>query len=215
MDIGKNIRFRRKQLKMTQEQLALEVNSDAGNLSRIERGKQGIPLDKIQLYAQALHCQVSDLIASDNLSKKQHDSLPVGLMRIPVLTHHEAQMWDQIKTKDFALLDREWIVVSSEISKYSFVLIVRDDRNSPDLKQGDVLIIDPSVTPEPGDIVLVESAIKSEAILGKYRYRVDESGEEQFEVYPVNNDFDTLQSSSHKLRIIGVVIEHRRIRSKK
>ena len=46
MDIGKNIRARRKELKMTLEQLALEVGSDTGNLSRIERGQQ-IPNRKL------------------------------------------------------------------------------------------------------------------------------------------------------------------------
>ena len=40
MDIGKNIRARRKEMKMTLEQLALEIGSDTGNLSRIERGQQ-------------------------------------------------------------------------------------------------------------------------------------------------------------------------------
>lgn len=212
MNIGKNIRIRRKRLKMTQEQLALEVNSDAGNLSRIENGKQNIPLDKIELYAKALNCKPSDLL----VEQEQQTALfiPVGFIKIPFINGYQARNWNKNHISNIDSDVSEWSILPATVSSFSFAFRVEDIRMMPDIKIGDVLIIDPEITPEAGDIVLA-SKNDNEAILGKFRLRgLDDNGIEQFELQPLNDDFETLHSKRYSLRIIGVMTEHRRFRIK-
>ena len=212
MDIGKNIRLRRKQLKMTQEQLALEVNSDAGNLSRIENGKQSIPLDKIELYAKALNCKPSDLLIEQE--QQTASFIPIGFIKIPFINGCQARKWNKNQMDKLNSDISEWSILPATISNFSFAFRVEDIRMAPDIKIGDVLIIDPEIIPEAGDIVLA-SKNDNEAVLGKFRLRgLDDNGTEQFELQPLNDDFETLHSKRYSLRIIGVMTEHRRFRVK-
>lgn len=59
--LGKNIRSRRKQLGLTQEQLAEMLGVGHQALSRIEQGKMAPKMDRLPTLAKSLHCSVSDL----------------------------------------------------------------------------------------------------------------------------------------------------------
>lgn len=61
MQIGKVIRTLRQEQGLTLEELALRIGSDAGNLSRVERGKQRYTPEMLQAIADALKTQVSVL----------------------------------------------------------------------------------------------------------------------------------------------------------
>lgn len=63
MSIGSVIRRVRKALNLTLEAVAHEAGTDAGNLSRIERGVQQPSLELLQLIAQTLQVPVSVLFA--------------------------------------------------------------------------------------------------------------------------------------------------------
>ena len=51
---GKRIRMRRKQLHMTQQQLADRIHCSADHISRIERGKHGFSFETVCLIAEAI-----------------------------------------------------------------------------------------------------------------------------------------------------------------
>lgn len=61
MQIGKIIRTLRQEQGLTLEELALRIGSDAGNLSRVERGKQRYTPEMLQAIAEALKTPVSYL----------------------------------------------------------------------------------------------------------------------------------------------------------
>lgn len=61
MQIGKVIRTLRQEQGLTLEELALRIGSDAGNLSRVERGKQRYTPELLQAIADALNTPVSHL----------------------------------------------------------------------------------------------------------------------------------------------------------
>lgn len=64
MEIGKIIRALRQERSETLEQLALEVGTDASNLSRIERGVQQASKELLAAIAASLNTSVSSLYAS-------------------------------------------------------------------------------------------------------------------------------------------------------
>lgn len=59
--LGQKIRARRKELGMTQEQLAEKLGIGHQALSRIEQGHMAPKMDRLPLLADALKCTVSDL----------------------------------------------------------------------------------------------------------------------------------------------------------
>ncbi len=56
MSIGLAIRKRRKALKLSLQQLAAQVGADSGNLSRMERGTQGVSETMLRRLCTALNC---------------------------------------------------------------------------------------------------------------------------------------------------------------
>lgn len=59
--LGRTIRYRRKQLGMTQEELAEKLGVGHQALSRIEQGHMAPKMDRLPLIATCLQCNVSDL----------------------------------------------------------------------------------------------------------------------------------------------------------
>ncbi len=66
MKLGYTIRARRQAAKITLETLAMAIDSDAGNLSRIERGELGISETQIRKIASALSTTPASLFAESD-----------------------------------------------------------------------------------------------------------------------------------------------------
>lgn len=65
LEIYHNIRERRKNLGMTQQELALKVGyTDRSTIAKIEAGKIDIPQSTIVALAKALECEPGDLMGS-------------------------------------------------------------------------------------------------------------------------------------------------------
>lgn len=83
LPIYTNIKTRRKQLKMTQDDLAKRAGyTDRSSISRIEKGEIDLPQSKIELFAQILGCTESELMGwnkEDELKKMPRTK------RIPLL----------------------------------------------------------------------------------------------------------------------------------
>lgn len=66
--IGHSIRKRRKALNLTLQELAKRVEADSGNLSRIERGQQGVSEPMLRKLCAALDCTPAFLYAQTELA---------------------------------------------------------------------------------------------------------------------------------------------------
>ena len=84
----------------------------------------------------------------------------------------------------------------------------------PDFKEGDAVVIDPEVSPLPGDFVVAKNG-EEEALFKKYRPRGIMNGSDVFELVPLNEDFPTIRSDQEEVRIIGTMVEHRRYRKRR
>lgn len=76
MKLGGIIRNRRQAAKMTLETLAKAIDSDAGNLSRIERGELGISEGQIRRIAGALNTTPANLFAESDADNVAQHSIP-------------------------------------------------------------------------------------------------------------------------------------------
>ena len=97
-----------------------------------------------------------------------------------------------------------------DASSWAFYFEIEGDSMLPEFRPGDRVLIDPEVPPRPGDFVAARNS-KQEATFKKYRVRgIDESGQEVFELVPLNDDYPVLRSDEHHLSVIGTMLEHRR-----
>lgn len=104
--------------------------------------------------------------------------------------------------------------LAEALSKHAFGLSIRGDSMEPDFSEGDIVIIDPSVAPLPGDYVVARDASSQAATFKRYRARGnDADGSERFELVPLNDDYATIMcDADNPCEIIGTMIEHRRRR---
>lgn len=63
MNLGENIRNRREELSMTQQQLADEVGVSRPLIAQIERGTRALNVIIGLDIAKALHCELNDIIS--------------------------------------------------------------------------------------------------------------------------------------------------------
>lgn len=72
VQLGRKIRSRRKQLGMTQEQLAEMLGVGHQALSRIEQGHIAPKMDRLPSLAKALQCTVADLFRPEDDSQSTY-----------------------------------------------------------------------------------------------------------------------------------------------
>ena len=213
MKVGAEIRRRRKALKWTLEELANRVDSDTGNLSRVETGKQGASEEMLRKIAHALGCTVADLFAGTEAAANVAPA-PLGTRRIPLVSYVQAGHMTEA-VDPYALGDAdEWMLTDLDLSANAFALKIKGDSMLPEFREGDTVIIDPVVPPLPGDYVVAKNG-ENEATFKKYRPRgVNEQGQQVFELVPLNEDYPSMRSDITPIRIIGTMVEHRRYRRK-
>lgn len=211
MKVGTEIRRRRKALKWTLEDLANRVDSDTGNLSRVETGKQGASEEMLRKIAVALGCTVADLFAGANGGSNVEPS-PLGSRRIPVISYVRAGNWSEAADPYSVGDAAEWLLTDLDVSSSTFALRIKGDSMKPDFSEGDVVIVDPTITPHPGDFVVAKNG-EHEATFKKFRPRgVNEQGQQVFELIPLNEDYPSMRSDITPILIIGTMVEHRRYR---
>lgn len=170
MKIGDKIRQIRKANKMTLSELALRVDSDVGNLSRLERGMQGYSDGLIHKIAEALSVPVSELFSSNDADDTV-DSYSVSsiikkgrrdVYRIDVLDV-SASAGDGSPSKDVVEVIRsiEYVpdqarVIFGNRPESSVKLInVRGDSMEGTIEPGDLIFVDVAVSNFDGDGIYV------------------------------------------------------------
>ena len=140
------------------------------------------------------------------------DQAPIGVRHIPIISYVQAGMMTEAMDP-FALGEGfELVLTDLDVSEGTFGLRIKGDSMLDEFKEGDVVIIDPAVQPLPGDFVVAKNT-EEEATFKKYRPRgTSEHGEMTFELVPLNDDYPTLNSERDHLRVVGVMVEHRKYR---
>lgn len=146
----------------------------------------------------------------------------LGTRRIPVLSYVQAGAMTEAGCVDLAQVYDDYITTDLELSEQAFALEIKGESmvappgsGEESFAEGDRIIVDCTVTPLPGDFVVARNG-DHEATFKKYRPRgMDEQGREVFELVPLNPDYPTIRSDRQDVRIVGVMVEHRRYRKRR
>lgn len=128
--------------------------------------------------------------------------------KIPILSFVQAGNWTNTGDDSFD----EWIDVPEDMPDGSYGLKIRGKSMEPAFYQGEIVIVDPTLSANPGDYVVArvanspdnEATIKQYAVTG-----IDRNGVETFELRPLNPLFPTLSSKEFEIDLLGVVVEKR------
>lgn len=228
MSIGKRLYEARKEAGLTQNQLALKSGVKQPTISELERGDSQSSGSLAQMAAalgvNALWLETgkgpkkSSAIPSSAYTGPERRAfqnvrvIPQTIREIPVISLIQAGTAKEISDPypPGAGFDVEYIDVGDEISEWAFALEIEGNSMMPEFRPGDRVIIDPELSPNPGDFVAAKNS-KKEATFKKYRPRgLDATGNMVFELVPLNDDYPTMRSEIEKLEIIGVMVEHRK-----
>ncbi|MFB6325530.1 helix-turn-helix domain-containing protein [Pantoea deleyi] len=203
--LGDRIRLRRKALQLTQKQLAQQVNVSHVAVSQWEKEETLPRGENLLRLAEALGCAPSFLIDGDG--PVFSESAWGGLHQIPLVSQRNLTQW----LADAEAVKCEWLMHNDmALAQQSFAVRVEEQAMTPAILQNDVVIIDPTQLPQPGDCVL---ALQQQTpLLRTWRQRGPQDGVVQFELAPVNINFPDLHSSRDSLKLIGTLVELRRYR---
>ncbi|CZG67656.1 XRE family transcriptional regulator [Legionella pneumophila] len=210
-EIGKRILEARKAKGLTLKTLGeLAGGLKQTRLTNWEQGVRTPGPEEIKSLARALDVSPAYLMClSDNQPLKEAKN-PSQV--IPLLDYRqacEAKLHTGVDTSG----DKVYISVSTalqpELSTDAFALKITDDSMMPEIRVNDVLVIDPSVLPEPGDFVAVKISGRSETIICQYKKLSYTSAE--FELLTLNDNWPNIKVSDDiDVKIIGVLVQNLR-----
>jgi len=210
-EIGKRILEARKAKGLTLNALGeLAGGLKQTRLTNWEQGTRTPGPEEILLLAQALEVPPAFLMCLSDESKvkkvKKHSYL------IPLLDHHQAcdakvhtnALRAQASSDDVALISVSTTQLP-ELSADAFALKMVDESMTPEIRVGDVLVIDPCTKPRPSDFVLALVEGEREVIVRKYKQISASKEAHQFELIALNDDWANIRVNSCevKAKIIG------------
>ncbi|MDO9344858.1 MAG: XRE family transcriptional regulator [Pseudomonas sp.] len=211
MDIGQIIRTARKAQKLSLEQLANQVDSDTGNLSRLERGQQSTTPEKLKRIMDVLGIKLAqvgqgmDSPQDSGMSNVQMALQPTrGPKEYPLISWVIAGEWVE-SCDTFHPGDAEtWLASTENAGANGFWLDVRGDSmtraGNPSFPEGSRILVKP----------------EADLISGKYYVVKLDNGESTFKQYiedaglrylrPLNPAYRTIQIDGD-CKVIGRVID--------
>lgn len=194
------------------------------NLSQYLQGRRALNIKIASVVAKALGVEVADFsprLAREIAQIKSDQVVPSptsGLKPVPLVSFTPASPFKdsgQLAHPNTYIETGDYVLVSEEYSDGTFATTLEGRSMEPDFLDGDILIIDPTLSPLPGDFVVAERQSPytdgAEWTFKKYRPRgINEFGQEVYELTPLNPDFPILRSDREQCYVIGVMIEHRR-----
>lgn len=227
MDLGKTLRTLLKQRGATAADLARYVGvSDTAVKYWLDGQTQSdkIAAGHMRRVARFFNTTIDDIYSGEALHNRvreagTHWSIAEASARsLPVISYVQAGVWSEVSDPWPKGEGMERITVDPALagilSPVAFALVVEGRSMEPEFREGDLILIDPRIAPQPGDYVVARLDADERATFKKFRARgADANGAETFDLVPLNEDFPTLRvDASNPGQIIGVMVEHRRRR---
>lgn len=140
--IGKRIRKYRKDMKLTQDELAKKLNTSKGTISNYETGYRSPRQDDLFLLAEVLNINIDDLFPPREDNK-------IDTYNIPVVSKISAG--EPIHAEE----NIESYISIPNAKENTFGLIVSGDSMDKEFKDGDIVVVEKDAIVENGQIGVV------------------------------------------------------------
>jgi SOS-response transcriptional repressor LexA len=210
------LRDARKEARLTLEQASdklakIGVLLSPGQLSRLERGESDVSRTRLTQLGRIYGSTAAQLLGGGSATTAERDERP-QVRTVPLIDSVAAGHWTDV-ADPYEKGDAErWIPVNRHVGPRAFALVIDGPSMEPEFHDGDVIIVDPDVAPQPGRYVVARMEEDNAATFKRYREKGrDGRGRPMIELVPVNPDWPVMPLSSSKGgRIVGVAVEHHR-----
>lgn len=209
--IGQRISEARKAKGLTRKALADQTaDLKQSRINNWERGIRTPGPEEIKQLAQALEVSPAFLMCLTEQSKE----ISIAGFFVPLLDQLQAcdpkTYVPMIRSQEY-VGDVVYIPFNLELGPrlgtFAFALKMIEDSMTPEMRVNDIQIIDPSVSPKPGDYVAVKISGKDEAIICQYKKLSYTSPE--FELLTLNDHWPNIKvNEGVEVEIIGKVVQN-------
>ncbi|MBQ8913909.1 MAG: LexA family transcriptional regulator [Lachnospiraceae bacterium] len=203
-----NIKSRRKELGMTQTDLAHKTGyADKSMIAKIEKGLVDLTQSKILIFAKALNTEPGTLMG--DLTEAQ-DIKPILKTKKAVSINVLGRVAAGIPLNAIEyVIDTEEIPEDLAKTGYFFGLKIKGNSMEPEIKNNDVVIVRQQAEAESGDIVIA-MVNGDDAVCKRLKIYAD-----KLALISINSEYDPMIFSSEDIeqkpvKIIGKVVEIRR-----
>ncbi|MDY3122867.1 MAG: XRE family transcriptional regulator [[Actinobacillus] rossii] len=215
--LGERIKALRNQMGVNQKEFAemcgrLDSRAHAWGQSRIgnyETNAREPSLEDIEIMAKALGIAAAELA----FSNAQFTRI-IKSYKYPLLSTIQAGKFTEVEHFNYVDELDQYELIDSQVkaSANAFYLKIAGQSMIPRFNEGDMVLIDPELSPKPGQFVAAINP-DGEATFKQYKQlgSIDDYGRPHFKLVPLNDSFPTLNSQEHKIQLIGVAIEHRQM----
>lgn len=210
--IGDRIFQERKSKGLTRKALAdLTDDLKPSRINNWERGIRTPGPEEIKQLAQALNVAPGYLMCLTDDKQIQKEFPWLGAL-IPLLNTQQAcnpKTFIQSIKEDWESSSVSFIPLSPELSKKlgenAFAYCMQDDSMTPELKSGDILIINPDKNVQPGELVVAQN--NDEVVVRRYKQLSADKPNKEYELIALNDNWANIrvQHDSHH-QIVGVVL---------
>ncbi|CAI8725702.1 LexA family protein [Pseudomonas sp. IT-P4] len=205
MDIGQIIRNARKAKKLSLEELAHQVDSDSGNLSRLERGLQSTTPEKLKQIMSVLGIKLTpqqDAGMSNVQMALQPSRAPKEYPLISwVIAGEWAESCDNFHPGDAD----QWLASTENAGPHGFWLDVKGDsmtcNGNPSFPEGSRILVQPEADLISGKYYVVKLLDSGESTFKQY---IEDAGLKYLR--PLNPSYRTIQING-ECKFIGRVID--------
>lgn len=204
VELGRRIRDARERAGLTQEELAARLPFDPPRsqrwISQIETGRRGIDIGPLQDIARALRMPLAELLGEgppprptyrETIARYLHDLPP----EVPVVTLSQL-----ISAGPGAAIEAEHVFVESTTigERRAVAFYAEGNSMEPDIRPGDLCLVDLDLEPQPGDIVVAAVGDPPHEVALVKRFRGETLEGSDGSSYPTSS-----------ARLVGVVFEVR------
>ncbi|WP_288391538.1 S24 family peptidase [uncultured Acinetobacter sp.] len=222
LTVSDRIQLRMRELDLSQADIMRATNAARGTVSGWVNGSNSPSAKHIESLAKCLQTSSSWLLTGNDAKSQpviQESNgnvtfINVPLRQIPLLDYVQAGLFHEVGYDGVNPLGTSWTTYEGARPECVFSLKVEGLSMAPEFIPGDELVVDGSLEPKPGSLVIAQEIQHGLARTTFKKYRVigvNEFGVDVIELVPLNPDFPTLNSTQIEISIIGVVVAHNRL----
>lgn len=185
VELGQVIKELRNAKGMSQAELAERIKVATPNISRYEKGTQGIEFEKLPLLAEALDTKLSEIFAR---AEGQQIADVDNKYKIPVISWVQAGHWQEVFHDHNNLDNVEWIETTYRPRKHTYALQVVGDSMNKKFPEGCYIIVEPEEAPYDKSFVI---ALLPDYTKATFKQLVDDESGKYLK--PLNDKYPIMQ----------------------
>lgn len=205
MTIGTYMKAQRKDLGISLREAAKLTGMSHVNVKDIEGDKIQPSFGKVINLLKAYKADIQDFLREIGYLAQNIEPALIGkLTPVPIISWVAAGRWQEA-CDAFQPGDADEWLASDVKGQNIFAVRVKGDSMEPEFTEGDVILIDPHIKPNPGDYVIVrndegEATLKQLRVYGKLQV-----------LHPLNSKYKDIElSEKHEYVIVGKVVEKKK-----